>query len=127
MSLDTKTPYIECDTERYFSNFTQILIAFWFIILKVFNDVFSAVPPKAIIHRCPTNVTEENSETFNCSATGNPSPEVAWIRSGEVVVEDGAYVISAIHRSQKGTYECMAWNGIGNNSTANCTVDVQCK
>jgi len=40
-------------------------------------------------------------------------------------VEDGAYVISAIHRSQKGTYECMAWNGIGNNSTANCTVDVQ--
>lgn len=96
-------------------------------MLKVYDYVFSAVPPKAIIHKCPTTVTEENIATFNCSATGNPSPKVAWIRSGEVMMEGGAYEISAIHRRQKGIYECMAWNGIGNNSTASCTVDVQCK
>lgn len=93
----------------------------------MYDYVFSAVPPKAIIHECPTKVNEESPVTFNCSATGNPSPKVAWIRSEEVVVEDGGYVISAINRSQKGIYECMAWNGVGKNSTADCTVDVQCK
>ena len=89
--------------------------------------MFSAVPPKALIHKCPTEVIEENSVTFNCSATGNPPPKIAWITSREVVVEDSAYVVSAINRSQGGPYECTAWNGIGSNSTANCEVDVLCK
>lgn len=57
---------------------------------------------------CPTKVIEENVVTLNCNATCNPSLRVAWIRSGEVVVEDGAYPISAVHGSQKGIYECMA-------------------
>lgn len=89
--------------------------------------VFSAVQPKSVIHECNSQVIEDKRVTFYCNATGNPSPEVAWIRSGEVLVKDSAYVISAINRSQKGIYECMAWNGIGDNSTSNCTVDVQCK
>ena len=65
--------------------------------------------------------------TLYCNATGNPPPKVAWIRSGEVLMRDGAYAIPAINHSQTGIYECMVWNGIGNNFTTNCTVDVQCE
>lgn len=89
--------------------------------------MFSAVQPKSVIHECHSQVIEGESVTFYCNGTGNPLPKVAWIRSGEVLVEDSGYVLSAINRSQRGIYECMAWNGIGNNSTSNCTVDVQCK
>ncbi|XP_078379812.1 hemicentin-1-like isoform X12 [Oculina patagonica] len=82
-------------------------------------------PPKSAIHDCPNQVPEDDNVTLYCNATGNPPPKVAWIRSGEVLVNDGIHVIPAINRSQAGTYECMAWNGIGNNFTTNCTVDVQ--
>lgn len=89
--------------------------------------MFSVVPPKSTIHDCPSEVTEGDDVTFYCNATGNPTPTVAWIRSGEVLIKDSAYIISAINRNQTGTYECMAWNGIGKNSTIKCTIDVQCK
>ena len=89
--------------------------------------VFSVVPPMSTIHNCPSNVTEGNNVTLYCNATGNPPPEVAWIRSGKVLVKDSAYIMSAIKRNQTGIYECMAWNGIGNNFTANCSLHVLCK
>lgn len=65
--------------------------------------------------------------TLYCNGTGNPTPNIAWIHSGEVLSINRPYVISAINRSQAGLYECMAWNGIASNATTNCTVDVQCK
>ena len=85
------------------------------------------VPPKSAIQNCPSHVSEGDNVTLYCNATGNPPPEVAWIRSGEVLVKDNVNVISAINRSLSGIFKCMAWNGIGNNYTANCTVDVHCK
>ena len=89
--------------------------------------MFSAVPPTSTIPNCPSQVTDGDNVTLYCNATGNPPPKVAWMRSGEVLVKDSAYLIPAINRSQAGVYECVAWNGIDNNSSANCTVDVQCK
>ena len=65
--------------------------------------------------------------TLYCNANGNPPSEVAWIRSGELLVKDGVNMMSAINRNQSGIYECMAWNGIGNNHTADCSIDVHCK
>ena len=89
--------------------------------------MFFADSPESEIHHCPSQVREDENVTLYCNATGNPPPKVAWITSGEVLVKDSAYIIPAINRSQAGTYECMAWNGIGNNFTRSCTVDVQCK
>ena len=65
--------------------------------------------------------------TLYCNGTGNPSPHTAWIQSGKVLVTDSVYIIRAVNRSQAGIYQCMAWNGIRGNDTANCTIDVQCK
>ena len=92
------------------------------LIINIFT-----VPPKSAIQNCPSHVTEGHNVTLYCNATGNPPPEVAWIRSGDVLVKDSVHVISAINRSLSGIFQCMAWNGIGNNYTANCTVDVHCK
>ena len=89
--------------------------------------LFFTVPPKSAIQNCPSHVSEGDNMTLYCNATGNPPPEVAWIRSGEVLVKDSVNVISAINRSLSGIFKCMAWNGIDNNYTANCIVDVHCK
>ena len=64
-------------------------------------------PPQSFIQNCPSPVTEGDNVTLYCNATGNPLPQTAWIKSG--------------------IYQCMAWNGIRGNNTANCTIDVQCK
>ena len=87
----------------------------------------STDPPQPAIQHCPSSVTEGDKVTFYCNGTGNPSPQIAWVQSGKVLVTDNVYVISSINRKQAGMYECMAWNGIIRNDTSNCTIDVQCK
>ena len=88
---------------------------------------FLSDPPQSFIQHCPSPVTEGDNVRLYCNATGNPLPQTAWIKSGKVLVTDSVYVIRAINRSQAGIYQCMAWNGIRGNNTANCTIDVQCK
>ena len=94
-------------------------------ILKIIY--FFTVPPKSTVHNCPSQVIEGDNVTLHCNATGNPPPEVAWIRSGEVLMKHSVNLVSAINRNQSGMYKCMAWNGIGNNYTANCSVHVKRK
>ena len=65
--------------------------------------------------------------TLYCNGTGNPSPQIAWIKSGKVLVTDSVYVIREISRGQAGIYQCMVWNGIMRNVASNCTIDVHCK
>lgn len=86
-------------------------------------------PPTATIQQCSTPVTEEGNATLYCNATGNPTPNTAWIRksTGKVVSNQKSHVITAIKRNESGSYECLAWNGIGSNDTKLCPVDVQCK
>ena len=43
--------------------------------------------------------------TLYCNATGNPSPQTAWIKSGKVLVTDSVHVIRGINRSQAGIYQ----------------------
>ena len=79
------------------------------------------------IQQCSTPVTEGDNATLYCNATGNPVPTTAWIKAGEVVTYNKRLVIANISRDQGGSYECLAWNGVGNNDTKNCTVNVQCE
>ena len=79
------------------------------------------------IQQCSTPVTEGHNATLYYNATGNPVPNTAWIRAGQVETNNKMLVLAAIKRNESGNYECLAWNGIGNNSTKSCTIDVQCK
>ena len=79
------------------------------------------------IQQCSTPVTEGNTVTLYCNASGNPVPNTAWIKAGKDVSYNNGLVLANISRGEGGSYECLAWNGIGNNDTKACTVDVQCK
>ena len=85
--------------------------------------------PSVTIQHSSTTVTEGKNVTLSCSATGEPVPAFAWIRTStrEVLSNKKEHMITAIKRNESGRYECLAWNGIGNNSTKSCTIDVQCK
>ena len=49
--------------------------------------------------------------TLYCNGTGNPSPQIAWIKSGKVLVTDSVYVIREINRGRAGIYQCgLEWN-----------------
>ena len=90
--------------------------------------VFS-VPPKMTLQQCSTSVNESDNALLYCNATGNPVPNLAWIseKVREVVSQNKTLVLSTIKRNESGLYQCIAWNGIGNNITKNCTVDVHCE
>ena len=59
---------------------------------------------------------------MECPATGNPPPEITWLKDGHVIQEDSNHAIQdngavfVIHRledSDAGNYECDVYNGIG--------------
>ncbi|KAJ7376165.1 hypothetical protein OS493_036544 [Desmophyllum pertusum] len=66
--------------------------------------------------------TEGDNATLHCNATGNPLPGVAWIRASTrgIVSYSKMLFMEDIKRNRSGSYECLAWNGIGKNSTNSC-------
>ena len=90
---------------------------------------FLADEPNVTIEHCSTKVTEGDNATVSCNAIGSPTPETAWIRekTGEVLSYSKIHQITGINRNETGAYVCLAWNGIGKNSSKSCLVVVQCK
>ena len=98
---------------------TNIIIIFLFLSVK----------PTVTIQQCPSPVTEGNNATLYCNASGYPVPNIAWINASSGNVESPTkttLVITAITRSEKGSYICHASNEIGND-TQTCEIDVYCK
>ena len=79
--------------------------------------------------QCPTSTTEGSDVTLHCYANGNPPPNITWIwqDTGDVLGSSEQLTLTAVNRSQAGTYQCLAWNGIGTNATSACLLDVLCK
>ena len=90
--------------------------------------LFLAVAPTLAIQQCSSPVTEGDNGTFYCNATGNPAPNITWIRAstGATLSSKEVLVIEAIKRNESGSYVCRASNGIGTHNTS-CAVDVHCK
>ena len=101
----------------------------WFLICRCDIIYFASLldPPSVTIQQCSAPLTEGDNVTLHCNATGNPVPNTAFIKAGEVLSYNKGLVVVNISRDEGGSYECLAWNGIGNNDTTSCTVDVQCK
>ncbi|RMX60520.1 hypothetical protein pdam_00001439 [Pocillopora damicornis] len=69
-------------------------------------------------------VTEGTMVKFFCNATGNPLPEITWIRNGETVAQ-GETISFETNRNQSGEYRCLVENGMSPNASASANLDVQ--
>ena len=105
-----------------------ILRNFTVLLYRLMLCLYPSVKPTVTFKRCPTPVTEGDNATLYCNATGCPVPNVAWINasSGNIESPTKTLVITAITRSERGSYICHASNEIGN-GTQTCEIDVYCK
>ena len=85
--------------------------------------------PLVLNLECPKSIIEGHDATLHCNATGNPPPNINWIRKDlrDVLGYNEQLTLTAVNRSKAGTFQCLAWNGIGKNSTRTCSPDVHCK
>ena len=71
-------------------------------------------------------MTEKDQITFNCTATGNPVPNITWSKDGKTV-GIGETLSFEARKNNSGVYWCSAENGIDKSINTRVFLDVQCK
>lgn len=84
------------------------------------------VPPSLTTKPSDQTVTENQEVTFKCTATGNPTPTVKWVKDGKTVTEGDILRFKA-NRTHSGKYWCTAENGLSITVNTSAYLDVQCK
>ncbi|XP_078354327.1 uncharacterized protein LOC144638916 [Oculina patagonica] len=83
-----------------------------------------------VIDNGPRNITvleqERRNVTLYCNATGKPTAELSWIRvrDGKTVAFGNTLLISAVDRSHRGEYRCIADNGVRKPVSKSAFLDV---
>ena len=74
--------------------------------------------------------------TLSCNATGNPVPTISWTKDGSAISSDSRISLSAdnkhltimnVNRTDSGEYRCVASNSLGNDTSSDATLNIQCK
>ena len=95
----------------------------------IFNTLFpSFVAVAPVLTTLPTNQTvlKGNTATFLCYASGNPVPEITWIKDERVVGREETLTFET-HKESTGEYLCVADNGLSDTANASAYLNVQCK
>ncbi|XP_054009839.1 basement membrane-specific heparan sulfate proteoglycan core protein-like isoform X3 [Hylaeus anthracinus] len=76
------------------------------------------VSPRAIVAPTSLQVVEGEPAEFRCEASGNPPPQVEWIRvhgamNPEVVIHDGVWFLQRVTKNDAAEYRCLARNNVG--------------
>ena len=90
----------------------------------LFLPIFTDKPSIRFISVNQT-VNEEDVVWLNCTADGFPAPNVTWTRLSTNRIVSIPLTITGKH--DEGGYRCTADNGIGNPSTADVFITVECK
>lgn len=92
------------------------------------NDVLLNNTVLPIFTKRPTDRTVKEGEeaTFYCTATGNPTPKLTWLKDGKSVGAGETLKVVA-HKNNSGNYWCSADNGLGLAINASAYLNVQCK
>ena len=94
---------------------------------------FSTDPPEFDrVSDNQTAVEGDPSITLECTAIGEPPPNITWTRvldngSDSSVLFTGEQFVLDSSRSSIGIYRCTASNGIGTAPSRTIAVDVNCK
>uniref|UniRef100_A0A8W7PTQ0 Ig-like domain-containing protein n=1 Tax=Anopheles coluzzii TaxID=1518534 RepID=A0A8W7PTQ0_ANOCL len=111
---------------------------------KMFDKAFESFPRPMLAGVVPPKITHVTSGghlqvrkgspvRLECSATGNPMPNITWTRknnllpNGEEQFTNPVYVIENMDRHKGGTYICTANNGVGQVATSQIILHVLCK
>ncbi|XP_020292615.1 lachesin-like [Pseudomyrmex gracilis] len=77
-------------------------------------------------------VAEDQSIQLECYASGYPSPTISWRRqnnkifpSGNAIYNGNIVNLPVVTRESRGTYYCIADNGVGRGSKRNINVEVE--
>ncbi|XP_036375886.1 hemicentin-1 [Megalops cyprinoides] len=90
-------------------------------------DLGILVPPSIVSEGTveDVKVKEKQNVTLSCEVTGNPVPEISWLKDGQPLVEDrrhqvlshGRFLqISGAQVADTGRYSCLASNSAGDRS-----------
>ncbi|XP_076237238.1 basement membrane-specific heparan sulfate proteoglycan core protein-like isoform X3 [Calliopsis andreniformis] len=76
------------------------------------------VAPRVVIMPPSLQAIEGESAEFRCEATGNPPPQIEWIRihgimNPEVIIHNGVWTLRAVSRNDAAEYKCIARNNVG--------------
>ena len=104
----------------------------WFILhhsltfcqlISLFSD------PTEVSVMSPNRVLEGDNVSLICNVSGNPHPNVAWVRASDnsVLINNSKALLTNINRTESGVFHCLAWNGIGANASSNISIDVLCE
>ena len=98
----------------------------WVILLSLCFVAFLKVPPSFIITPRNQTVKENERATFTCSATGNPTPQITWIKDG-LTVGTGKNLTFTASRNDSGKYQCLITNGLTAGIQESVDLDVHCE
>ena len=98
---------------------TEIIALFHYIPLTIFYLAALPVPPSVIVVQPRVRyVNMGDSATFTCNASGTPSPNITWHRSGKEVsgsryiliqtAESSQLTIKSVSHADSGFYVCQA-------------------
>ena len=95
--------------------------------------------PEITAHPQSVAKTEGDNVTLSCNATANPMARISWSRKGSPVdnsdnssrisfsADKKQLTITNVNRTDSGEYRCVPSNKLGNDTSNEAKLDIQCK